>query len=289
MRNCNESRQGGAHWRRNYGLWCGLVCLALVAWSSSKTNAAVIDVLRYDLGEPGSFIGQLPQDSVGTRHQTNSIGTLSFGGVTDTAAPGSTNATEYRPAGANTGSYGASSAGIPNDNFGIEIWARSHNINQTVNDLFVLQGAANGSVSFRAGNGVWAAHIFNIDWVGAVSGVGQTAFENEWTNLAIIRENGESTFYIDGIAQAGTTFGAPSFGAASGGIHLGVTPGGATYFDGDLDSARIFTFDPNVDDPVAALSINATVPEPHSIAMWIVLGLGAIGFVWRKRRRRSLS
>lgn len=258
-----------------------LALAATICGVASQSPAAIIDVLRYRLGEAGSFSGSLPLDTVGGYDMTNAFGGFTPGGVTSTMyQPYSTNATAFGPS--SSGAYGADSTGLPADNFAVEIWARVSDVNQTFNNYFVLNGNTVGSVSFHAGSGVWAASYFNVAWVGAAAGAGQTATANAWTNLAIIRSNGTSTFYINGVAQAGTTLAAPSYGVATAGIHLAVTPGNTSHFVGDLDEARIFTFDPNVDDPVAALSFNA-IPEPSSLAL---LAFGAISmFLFRRNKR----
>ncbi|MEX1223850.1 MAG: LamG domain-containing protein [Pirellulales bacterium] len=265
-----------------------VLSVVMLLASAFPGDAAIVELLRYQLGEPGSFVVNSPQDSVGSAHILNGFG-FTPGGILDTAAPGSTSATRFT--GPGSGAYGASSSGLPVDNFAIELWARSTNATQTFNDFFSLNGGTAGSVVFSHGGyinnssqGIWAASISGIDYIGASGGAGQTAVDNVWTNLAIIRSNGISTFYIDGVAQAGTTNGTPSVGTDATGVHIGITPGGTSNFFGDLDEIRMFSFDPLVDDPVAALSFNNPVPEPRAFGM-MALGVLICGLLLHRRKR----
>jgi len=257
---------------------------AVIACFVSQSPAAIVNVLEYHLGEPGSFSNLLPVDTVGGRNMTAAFN-FSPGLVTNTwNASYSTNATFFGPT--SSGAYGADSSGLPADNFGVEVWVRTPDINQLGNDFLVLNGSEVDSLSFRIQNGRWAASYFGRAWVGAdpaLSNV-QAGVANTWTNLAVIRDRGISTFYINGVAQLGETNRAPSYGDPFG-IHLAITPGGGSFFTGDLDEVRIFTFVPGVDDPVAALSINA-VPEPASLGL-VAAGLG--GLTWHRCRRRAVA
>ncbi len=165
------------------------------------------------------------------------------------------------------------------NNFAVEFWVRTSNLTQSAISVFQTGNNNNGSLKIGIAGGVWTASYHNVGWIGATDGVGQAVTSGTWTHLAVIRDNGTSTFYIDGVAQSGTSNGTPVHNDSA---HLAVNPGGfaGNWFEGDLDEINTFTFVSGVDDPVAALSINA-VPEPASTAF---LGLSGLVFLLRRRK-----
>ena len=246
--------------------------LASVAFCA-PAYATIMDVALYELGEAGTIVGGNPQDSVGGHHFQNTFGVQAA--ITPGAFSGSTAANNY---GGDGGSY-ATAGGttvIPTDNVAIEMWARTGDTAQINRTLF-SSGAADGSLALNLFAGQWRASRFNQVFLGD----GVDAVADEWVNLALIRENGMTTFYVDGIAQGAADATIPIVDVAT--FHIGVNPGDGFRFDGDLDNLRIFTFDPNTDNPVAALTVN--LPEPTSIALWALLGIAAGGFAWRKGYR----
>ncbi|MCU0797151.1 MAG: PEP-CTERM sorting domain-containing protein [Akkermansiaceae bacterium] len=79
---------------------------------------------------------------------------------------------------------------------------------------------------------------------------------------------------INGVAQ-GTYSGTPVHGAA----HLSVAPGGATYFDGQMDEARVVTFTGG-ESTANILNTLTAVPEPSAMALGV---LGALAVLRRRR------
>lgn len=234
---------------------------------SGSAKAVINDVHNYELGEPGSLVNGLPQDSVGSAHFTISRGNF---GVSSTNPSPVSSMYVTNPVGSD-GVGWANWFNVARDNVAIEIWVRTSDVSQTTD--FLRTGTDNNN-ELRIGlnNGVWRASYHNAGSIGAVDGAGQTAVANTWTHLAVIRDNGISTFYIDGIAQSGTNLTTPSYGDQ---VLFGLHNSGFTGFAGDYDALRIFTFG-ELDNPVAALNI----PEPSSLAL---LGLG--GLLAARRRR----
>jgi len=183
--------------------------------------------------------------------------------VTDTADTRSSAALQFN----NCGFYTVSSA-IPTDNVGIEMWVRTSNTSQNNFNIFKTRGYVEPHLKFGMSSGNWAATIGASTWVGGTSGSGQPITSGEWTHIAVIRENGTSTFYFNGEPKAGT----PTTAFVSGtDIHLGITgQDGASRFDGDIDQVRVFTFVPGTVDPVRALLINH-VNEPPDMGTMIAI------------------
>lgn len=250
----------------------GALLVAVSLARSGIADAAIIEVARYQLGEPGTIIAGNPQDSVGGHHFLNTFGTQAT--ITPGAFSGSTTANRYA---GNGGSYfgAVGTTVIPNNNVAIEMWVRTGNAAQSNISMFT-SGSGAGSLAFNLDGGQWRASRFNQ----AYFGNGVPVDLNDWVNLAMIRSNGQTTFYVDGVAQGAADATAPLMDATT--FHIGVNPGGTAFFNGDIDNLRIFTFNPATDNPVAALSF---FPEPATIAQWILLSVAAVGFAWHRRRK----
>lgn len=165
------------------------------------------------------------------------------------------------------------------DNFGIEVWT-----NPTAVDGFNFV-AANG----RDTNGGWGIVQIGGSWHVIHSGVaaspaGPSVELNRWTHLAMVRDNGLTTLYVDGAPTAATIAAAPSapldifmIGANK------VTSGFEGRYKGYIDHVRVFEFDPGDFNPLNDLSYPAIVPEPTTIALLLC---GVAGCALRRRRVR---
>ncbi|MCA9248586.1 MAG: PEP-CTERM sorting domain-containing protein [Planctomycetales bacterium] len=255
-----------------------LLALPLVAAMSAAAPAAIVDLAVWQLGEAGSLgTNNRPQDSIGSEHFTSDIAGASTTVVNDPDYVLSTAALNFTP---NQGFFNVATNFIPTNNFAIEMWVRTDNPGQANNLAIFNSGGGGSRIDIGVQNGNWAASISGAAWIGATAGAGQTITADAWTHLAVIRDSGVSTLYIDGVAQAGTPGSAPIHSSQ---IHLGVQPGGTQWFDGDIDHVRIFSFNPATDNAVAALSFfDYAVPEP-STAMLGAMGL--LGLAARRRRR----
>ncbi len=247
----------------------------LTAIADSPAQGAIVPLGHYDLGEAGSLgASNRPRDSVGGHHFTN--GSVSGPTVPVVHVPQSTRALHFNGIG---GVYGIGGVDfVPVDNFVVELFVRTSNPQQDNNVFLSFGSSLNRRLQFSIIDGNWAVEFVNNAWVGGEDGAGQPIQANRWTSLAMVRDSGVSTLYINGVAQPGTTTVAPITDA---GIHLGIQPGGQRRFFGDMDQLRIFSFDPLTDDPVAALL--APVPEP-STALLALVGLGLLVAVHRRRR-----
>jgi hypothetical protein len=257
-----------------------LTACCLVLLSSGIAFGAITPVAEYHLGEAGSLSGanNLPQDSIGTRHYPSAIsGNTVTVGTSGVFAPGSTAYLNTSLA-TNEGFHSASYTGFATDNFAFGIFARATGLigSGIQGDVFTL-GGVDGAFKIGLTTNGWGASIHNVGWIGPTGGVLGSYVSDQWVHLAVIRASGISTFYINGVAQTPTTATAPVQGAS----HLSVNPGGAAFFDGLLDEARVVTFTAG-ESPANIINALQAIPEPSSLAL---LGLGSLGLLNFVRRR----
>jgi autotransporter-associated beta strand protein len=238
---------------------------------ATAAQAAIYPYAEYHLGETGSLgASNKPQDATGNnRHFSEEI---SGGAATTGNAsfhPNATGSTVYldTSGSGNEGWYsGNMYSSLPTDNFAFGVFARaSSNDGDHQGDLFTLGNASGSHKLSLEGNG-WSSSAHNVNWIAPPGGVPGSFQPDVWVHLALIRKGGITTFYVDGVAN-GTFSGA----AAHASPHMSVAPGGASYFDGHLDEARVIHFTPEepVEDILAALQ-GGIVPSS-----FVEVGMGA--------------
>ncbi len=123
------------------------------------------------------------------------------------------------------------------DNFGVEVWAKAE-----TDDGFhcvVRNGGRGGFAIVRNGEAYQGYYpgVGFIGWSGDIPA-------GQWVHLALVRDNGKTTFYVDGRPR-GRSDRAPSAPGAQEpftiGAQVGPEPG---FFRGAIDEVRLFTFEP---------------------------------------------
>jgi hypothetical protein len=267
-----------------------LKTLSLAALSAfaitGGAHAAITMVAEYHLGETGSIGGTIGTatstliDSAtgGTPSGAQTVNNVS--GTPDNTTVGTSGAyasgsTAYLDTNGTSGWYGGDMSTLPTDNFAFGIYARAASIQSS--DIFTL-GGSTGSFAISLATNGWAASSKNQSWIGGADGVSGSFTANTWVHLALVRTSGVTAFYINGVQQGTTYAVAPVHNT----IHMAVNPGGTGYFDGQIDEARVVTF--NAEDAGAG-NINVlnalTIPEPSAAL------LGGLGMLCLLRRRRA--
>lgn len=245
---------------------------------SGISQAAITITGYYPFGESGSLgTGNVPLDTVGTNSATVLFGDP---GTAVTGPGGNAGSTAYLDtSNAAAGGYHGTNFGyLPTDNYAFSIYA-SANAAGGGNTGNIMSIGTNGAYCFDFGSNGWGASFVGVQWISQVGGVSGSFTPNTWTHLALVRQNGLTTFYIDGIS-AGTT--AADSGNKGNG-HFSVHPGASFSFDGLLDEARVVTFSStdSTADILTTLQTGAIVPEASSAL------LGAFGCLALLRRRRA--
>ena len=248
--------------------------LAIALFGAAPANAAITIYSEYLLGEPLTLgTNNLPLDSVGGRDFTDSINP---GGVTVGGSGAHAGSAAYMDtsSAANSGYYALGNfASLPSNNVGIGVYARASAIAGSTGTIFGTGDGGGLDLGLHA-NG-WAGSLFNVDWVGPAGGVAGSFVADTWVHLALIRADGLTTFYIDGVPQGASLATAP----VNSSPHISVSPGGFAYFDGGIDEARAVTFDSGK-SPTAVLNTLRGIPEPSSAAF---LAVGSLAFARRRR------
>ena len=234
-----------------------LLTLALLPGFTPAGRATITALNYWRQGEndPGAHPGVVASattDSVGTNPLTM-VGSSLYSGNIATAAATATGSSLDTSFFAN-GVYGIGTL-IPAtllNNFGVELWVNpaSTSGSQAL--------AYNGS----PGSSGWGLFLINGTYQGLFGGVTfigtATATAGTWTHLALVRNNGTTTLYVNGVASGSTSTAAPN--PPTGNFGFGINPnGGGNQFLGYMDEMRIFTFTAN-QFSTSDLLINAGAP-----------------------------
>ncbi len=256
-----------------------LLSISLLGLASSQ--AAVILYAEYHLGEAGSLgTNKLPQDSSGNaRHFVAEIGgTTALTQTTGVSAPGSTVYLDTSMAGNQGFFFGDNSqfTALGTDNFAFGVYARGGtgaSATTAAGDVFQLGANVNNTYKLSLESTGWRASSANISYIGSTA----TFSTDTWVHLALIRNNGQTGFFVNGVQQGGNFATAPVIGAP----YLSQAPGNAANanFDGHLDEARIVTFTSG-ESTVNIMNALTNIPEPSSA---LLCGLGILTLLRRRR------
>ncbi len=221
-------------------------CLLLAC---ALAHAQVTPLDWYRLGEfDGTAVGQpatAATDTVGAKTLTITGSPLvaSDIGASTVSAVGSTRSLQFP--GGNSDYASSQQLTKVTDNFGLEVWVKPL--------------AASASDQVIAYNGRFGIDGFGIvlksdgkyyGQFGLPTFGGVTATLNTWVHLAIVRDNGNATLYVNGVAAADSTVIAPTAPPTNSGFTIGNGgPSLATGLHGLVDEVRLFTLSPGNFDP----------------------------------------
>jgi hypothetical protein len=162
----------------------------------------------------------------------------------------------------------------PAENYGIEIWAMPQDNGRAGGSGgWLFSSGQGGGVAFRinAPDGDPAnAYIdaFVLGGGGVTIGEQVPIDTNRWMHLALVNDAGVITFYTNGVPCGDSlTEGATT---PAGDVYIG-TPGDNQAFDGFLDEARMFTFEPgqfSIDDLLLREPGPNLIADPADATVW---------------------
>ena len=210
----------------------------------ATSHAAVTNVAWYRLGEndPGAASGVIVTGST-----TNLMGfqnLIPFGGPRYTnrfAIVAASQVGSRLSVNFNGTSQYLSNAVVSTaiNNFCVEAWVKP-NATENGNRTIVYNGipTANGWGFIQRGGTEYMGSLGGMTAFGS-----GTAAAGTWTHLALVRDNGTTTFYVNGVAS-GTSLGNPT--PATNSFMVGAHPQfvANTWFNGAVDEVRVFTFAP---------------------------------------------
>lgn len=229
----------------------------------TPVGAAITSKIRYPLGEAGSLGAQnIPLDTAGgSRNFTIATGiSASRALATGVWAPGSTTYLSTQATSTEGWTAPGLLSGLATDNFAFGVFVRTAALDSGIHDIFTLGGDP-GALKLSVGPGGWCASAHYVSWIGESGGVVGSFASSKWAHLAVIRRGGVSIFYINGVAR-GTWNGVPVHGTP----HLCLTPAGGQYFKGDIDEARIVTFDTGSNDAAVLTELWGAPSLPGDLA-----------------------
>jgi len=219
------------------------LCGALLA---RPTHATVTNVAWYRLGETdpdatsGQVVNTTTMDVVGTNHLKRFGSPRYTNGVSSDAAQiGSSLAVSFSGSGQ---FYSNAIVTAARNNFGIEAWVRTLTLSDGT--YVIAQNGNNGwglSVEVTTAFGV-TSYRYSAEFSGSIV-FGSGTARGGWNHVALVRDNGTSTFYLNGIARGSTNI-TPA--TPAGGFAIAATPQSppSGFFPGPIDEVRVFTFAP---------------------------------------------
>ncbi|MBK1884051.1 alpha-L-fucosidase [Luteolibacter pohnpeiensis] len=216
------------------------ICTGLMALAS--TSAAVEVEAIYHLGENETQSSNRPTDSSGKGRNFSSE--LNGGSVQISSEQPPFGSTRYYTFnGTNQGFYDVN-YNAPENNIGIEAWVKIGDLTQSDRTIFSTGGNEGGlQIAYNINAGGLCGALAGKTYVGKSYVPSSTS---EWVHVALVRDAGTTTFYVNGVAWGDSNTSIPNDGSV---LHLAVNSGAGAYFKGAVDEVRIFSFEAGTFDP----------------------------------------
>jgi hypothetical protein len=231
--------------------------------SSPPLTFTLLDYWRMGEKDPGATAGLAAAtitDSAGSNNLTDS-GQASYSADVATTAQahvGSTLSVNF----SGSGGYATGNlVSTAQDNFGVEAWVKPALVTSDQTIVYNGNTATSGwGLRVNGNNSTYSVLFGGVEFFGS-----SPAIANVWTHLALVRNNGVATFYVNGIAS-GTTTNPPNL--PGGNFAIGAPPQNPASqpFIGSVDEVRVFTF-PAGQFTVSDLLLNES-PAFDEVGYW---------------------
>lgn len=163
------------------------------------------------------------------------------------------------------------------DNWGMEAWVKPTALNTTQIVVYAGLPSTSGGIGMILANNQVRIHFGGK---GSVTWDAPGLAADTWTHLAMVRDSGVTSLYVNGINVSPATAHTLEPLAPTAAIGVGsYSYGGGSYFNGKLDNIRLFTF---TGGEFASSDLLVVVPEPTSLAL---IGLAGVCLMHRARRQ----
>jgi len=247
-------------------IWAAWLAGILLFATSPLAQADITVLHYYRMGEDDPGVVQQgattsqTRDSVGTNDLTL-IGGLPYSTNVSAVAQARVDSDFSVNFGAGRNGCSAALASTLRDNFGLEAWVKA---NSPSNSGTI---AYNGNPSTSG----WGLIQNGTNFQGLFGGVAifgtNAVVTNVWTHLALVRDSGGATLYVNGVS-AGTTAGAPNAPAGFFGVDAPPQVSSGQVFPGQIDELRVFTFGAG-QFSTNDLLLNYTVSAPTIVTQYV--------------------
>lgn len=254
-------------------LWLAVLAAAPMfpTLPAARATITVIDYWRLGENDPGAAPGLTAPNTVDSANTNNLVFPVSpsySAAVSGSAAASVGSSLCLNFSNLEFGGCGVISGAV--DNFGLELWVNPANTSTACL-------AYNGNTS----NNGWGLYQYGGNFAGLLGGrvifQGGHITPGIWTHLALVRDSGTMTLYVNGSAAATT---ATTPGTPTTGFGLGAPPMNPTteFFTGFLDEVRVFTFAPgqfSTNDLLLAQGAHSTT-QPLVATNWHFANTGGM-------------
>lgn len=223
--------------------WLPLLSCLIGLSGAPVAHAAIRTTLHFRMGEsalglPGTAIVS-SIEALNAPVRLTAVGNASYdSSVAESAEARTGSALALRFDGASQHAWIDRALSTAVDNFGLELWVRP----ESLPEGFALV-AYNGDTRSNGWGFYQYGAMFGIAFGGGVGLVGNApATVGTWVHLAMVRDRGVTTFYVDGVAGESSNV-VPETPAGGFAIASHPQDPAGEFFNGAIDEVRLFTFD----------------------------------------------